>query len=462
MTGILCILDMRPNVHYTLERLPSIKRALADKEVIYLNIYDFEGQFGKYRGPDRINQLFVDYIKAKNIDIIFTSSEIFKFISVCTISKLITKGLVISSVLGDDENNYYININYLGLLTVPVAYQKREHEKYLEVNPNTYLLPISASMYGTENFLNSQKTRDVIFIGKAYGDRPKLLQYLHKHGIRLEIFGGPKWKKYFRNDVYKGFVNNSDYYFEIAKSKIVLALLESPKNPKLLHVNAKPFDAAKTGVALIATKYKTFFEDYGFKDKRDLYSYTSKEELLVSIKFLLENEEKRQEIANNFREQITNNYDYDFLYRELFYFLTLSKFDRSEIRPARVLFVKRKSEFSRQKIKDFDFIIIQRRGVKYSESIKYVLTAHLKSNKFVKLDTYYKGRVARKIFNFVDTASLVIPIARFSEVNSFFGITKVPSKDSMQSYIPLNRYIKFNLYISCLIFLKSIYKKISS
>ena len=456
---VLCVLDMRENVHYTLERLPSITRALANNNVTYLNIYNFEKEFGDYCGPDRVNQNFVDYLDANNIKTIFTSSEIFNFVSVDTITHLIGKGIVISSVLGDDENNYHININYLGLLTIPVAYQKTEYSKYLTVNPNTYCLPISTSMYGTESMRNLVKTQDVIFIGKAYGIRPELLKYLSKNGVNIVVYGGSDWGKHFDDGIYKGYIKNSDYYEQIAKSKITLALLESPRNVELLHVNAKPFDAAKTGTALIVTRYKTFFQDYGLEEKNDLYAYSCKEELLASVKHLLKNNEARELIATNLSRKIRSDYDYDDLYRDFFKTLLNQKSSMPEVKPARVFYASGKERLLNCQIEKYDYIIFKKKGVVYSDSIKHVLAGHVQSNHFVKLDSCYKGKIARKVFDYIDIASLAIPVNRLSEVKVFFGLVKVRKGSGSQAFLPLNRYEMFNIYVSLLLALRAIYQR---
>lgn len=462
MTKILCILDMRPNVHYTLERLPSIKRALSGQDVNYLNIYDFKEEFGHFYGPDKVNRTFIDYLDANQVKIIFTSSEIFNFISVDTVALLTKRNIIFSSVLGDDENNYYININYLGLLTIPVAYQKTEYKKYLTVNPNTYRLPISVSLYGTEDYLACNKTQDVIFIGKAYGKRPELITYLTNNGINIAVYGGSAWAKYFSDDVYKGYIENSDYYGKISKSKITLAFLESPKNDELLHVNAKPFDAAKTGTALITTRYKKFFEDYRLEEGKDLFAYSTKEELLIAIKALLANGTKRELIAQNFRQKISVHYDYDDLYREFFETLLGQKFAMPEVSMARVLYVNINDEPLKDELDQYDYIIFKKDGVVYSDSIKNVLAAHVPSNYFVKLDSHYKGKVARKIFDYVDIASLAIPVNRLSEVKILFGLVKLKKDNSAQTFISLNRYTSFNVYISALLVLRAVYKRFTS
>jgi len=461
MVKVLCILDMRPNVHYTLERLPSIKRALNKQDSVYLNIYEFEEKFGCYCGPDKVNQKFLNFVAENKITAIFTSSEWFNFVSADTILRLTNSNVVVASVLGDDENNFHINVNYLGLLTVPVAYQKNEYKKYLTVNPNTRCMPISISMHDSDFYLSATKKNDVIFIGKAYGNRPKLLKYLCENGIKLIIYGGKEWERYFDNDVYKGYINNSDYYGEIAQSKIVLALLESQDNEELLHVNAKPFDAAKTGTALIVTRYKAFFEDYELQERSDLLAYSTKEELLLSVKELLSNDNDRQRIANSFREKIRHNYDYDRLYSELFIKVLNIKEGKPEVNKARVAYIENYIQPAWEDIKNYDYVIFKKKGVVYSDAIESVLAAHVSSNYIIKMDSFSYGRIARKVFNYIDVASLAIPVQRLSELQRIKGVVKISNTRTAQTFICLNHYKVFSLFISFLIILRVVYKRFS-
>ena len=348
------------------------------------------------------------------------------------------------------------------MLTIPVAYQKAEYKKYLTVNPNTYCLPISASMHQTEHFLSSPKNKDVIFIGKAYGNRPELLTHLSNNGINLVVYGGADWAKYFSDDVYKGYIENSDYYDQISESKITLALLESPKNNKLLHVNAKPFDAAKANTALVTTRYKKFFDDYGLEEKRDLYAYSSKEELLDTVSFLLKNSDVRERISKNFRRIICNHYDYDSLYGTFFSTLLSHKSASPAIIAARILFININDRPPRDQLCQYDYIIFKKAGVIYSDSINKVLAAHVSSNNFVKMDSCYKGKVARKIFDYVDSASLAVPVARLSEVKILFGLVKVTKENSAQTFISLNRYTSFNVFIWLLLIIRFVYKRLTS
>jgi spore maturation protein CgeB len=452
---------MRPNVHYTLERFPSIKRALQYQDVIFLDIYKFEHKFGCFQGPEKLNEKFLNFIYENKITSIFTSSEWLQFISVDTILYLTSNNVIVASVLGDDENNYHININYLGLFTVPVAYQNNEYKKYLFVNPKTARMPISVSMNDSESYLHLPEKNDVIFIGKAYGNRPKILQYLHKNGIRLTIYGGNQWKKYFDRSVYKGYIDNSNYYTEIAKSKIVLALLESPNNAKLLHVNAKPFDAAKTGTALISTRFNNFFKDYKLQEGVDLLAYSSKEELLLVVKKLLDDDDLRDSMSASFRNKIKKKYNYDVLYKSLFSKIFSIKETKPKINQARILFIENFTNPDPEVIKGYDYLIFKKKGVVYSKAINNILSAHIASNKFIKLDSFYNGKVARKIFNFVDVASLAIPVKMLHTLPRLKGIVRISKERSAQTFICLNHYQYFSLYISVLIIIRSIYKRFS-
>ena len=332
MKNILCVLDLTENSHYTLERLPAIYRALEkfgkEIQVTFLDIYKFEELFGPYISCCLPNYKFIEYVQENKIATIFTSSELFEFVSPDTIDYLEKTGVVVSCVLGDDENNFSININYLGLLTIPIGYQKEEVGKYLLVNPNTYLLPIGVSFDNTEKYLGQTKMIDILFVGRPYSRRPHFIKFIEKNKINVSVYGSNKWRKYLSEKIYKGFLDNNDYYKKISQAKLYLAMLESPKCWERLHINAKPFDAAKVGAALIVTKYEKFAESYNLIEGKDFFSYQSEIDLVQKIKFLLANDDIREEISLNLRLKL-KKYDYDQLYFE--YFRNLISFETNAL-----------------------------------------------------------------------------------------------------------------------------------
>ena len=123
-----------------------------------------------------------------------------------------------------------------------------------------------------------------------------------------------------------------------------------------------------------------------------------------------------------------------------------------------ILFSNLTEKISQQDLKSYDYIIFKGKHVEYSDSIANVLAAHVDSNMFVKMDSTYRGRVARKIFNYVDLHSVAIPVSRFRELNKLTSIISV--KNSCQSYIPLNNYNRFSFYITFLIVLRFLHKRL--
>ena len=459
MIKILCIIDLRENTHYSLERAPAIKRALKKNQVSYVCIYEFVKLFGSIQSANEVNFLFSNYVLSNKIERIFTSSELFEFISADTFYYLTQRGVVISCVLGDDENNYDININYLGVITIPIAYQKKQFEGYRLTNLNTYHLPISVSFKDTKRYLTVKKEIDVLFIGRPYANRVSLLSFLHKSGEKINIYGSSEWSKYFDSSVYKGFVDNDVYYQTVAKAKVYLAFLESPKNTKLLHINAKPFDAAKANSALVVTRYEKFAQDYGLVEGDDYFAYQSEQELVYKINLLLSNDEVRDRLTINLRRKL-KAFDYDQSYQR--YFNKLLSFEGHsvpEVIQARVKFVEKFDRNLGHQLKGYDFIIFNNsRHIKYAKTLSRVLSAHLNSKRFIKIDSTYNGAVARKVFRLIDLPSLAIPIDRLKEVRVILGMVYLC--DARQTFIPLNNYSKFSPFISFLILTRNLYKRL--
>ncbi len=458
MIKILCIIDLRDNTHYSLERAPAIKRALKNHDVSYICIYEFVKLFGAIQSANEVNFLFSNYVLSSGIERIFTSSELFEFLSVDTFHYLTQHGVVISCVLGDDENNYDININYLGIATIPIAYQKKQFEKYRLTNPDTYHLPISVSFEDTNRYLTVRKEIDVLFIGRPYANRLSLLRFLHKSGVKINIYGSSEWSKYFDGSVYKGFVDNNIYYQTVAKARVYLAFLESPQHTELLHINAKPFDAAKVGTSLIISKYKTFSDDYNLLEGVDFLSYSTKLDLLQAINKLLSDEPLRNSIASSLRSKLSTYFNYDSLYISLFNNLINHKISQPRVKKANILFLDKFTNEIDQKYSCYDFVIFRKSmGIEYCIAISDLLSAYVNLNQFIKLDSTYRGSVARKRFGLIDMSSLVIPVSRMNEIKPIFGFFYV--KNAKQTYIPCNSYKKLNFYILFLVAIRKVYLK---
>ena len=183
--------------------------------------------------------------------------------------------------------------------------------KYLVEGGN----PIYKDYCGNEKIykkLNLQKEYDVSFIGASYGIRVKYINYLQEKGINIYTKG---------NGWNNGFATDEEMIEIFNKSKIVLGFSTVGKNDDINILKGRDFEVPLTGSFYI-TGYHEELKEY-FELGKDIETYISKEDLLKKVKYYLENEIKREEIAKNCYEKCINNYTAIKSYEKVFGYLNL-------------------------------------------------------------------------------------------------------------------------------------------
>ena len=207
--------------------------------------------------------------------------------------------------LGDCYANFSINKFWLPVFNFIRISDPEKLDKYKHIRNECYWQRIGVS----ENIFNTVKQHkqyDLIFIGRSYGNRVEILEYIVKNiqGVKLALYGSPKWKKSkILSKYYKGYLSNKDFYTEIRKSKISLSLLEGPDGITP-HFNAKVFDSAFDDVMVISTPYDVLMSGYRLKENVDIVNYTTYDDLIAKINFYLINDNKREVIARNLNKKL--------------------------------------------------------------------------------------------------------------------------------------------------------------
>jgi len=153
---------------------------------------------------------------------------------------------------------------------------------------------------------------NVLFIGFAERERFEYMNFLAKNGIEIHIYGSGWQKKEFKNHhlnlkiYYKDLIGEG-YSNAISCSKISLCFLR--KINRDLHTSRSIEIPACGGfmIAEITEEHKKLFEE----DKEAVY-FDTKEELLEKVKYYLEHEEERKQIAKaGYERTRKNDYSYD-------------------------------------------------------------------------------------------------------------------------------------------------------
>jgi spore maturation protein CgeB len=158
-------------------------------------------------------------------------------------------------------------------------------EKDFEIN----LLP---------NELNKFKT-DVVFAGHYENDkRIESVRALIEAGIKLKIWGGPSWSKIVLGDLYEKLqpitlANGIEYAKALSGAKICLVFLSKINRDSYTR---RCFEIPACGRVMLAERTKDLQEM--FKENEEACFFSSNDELVEKVRWLLDNPEIRNQIAN--------------------------------------------------------------------------------------------------------------------------------------------------------------------
>ena len=163
---------------------------------------------------------------------------------------------------------------------------------------------------------NDEQNIEVLFIGSFEKERYESMLYLAKNGIKVDIYG-PGWEKYVK--IHKNLVihnkslGGEDYSRALSCAKISLCFLRKINRDLQ---TSRSIEIPACGGFMIAERteeHKKLFEE----DKEAVF-FDTKEELLEKVKFYLENEEKRKQIAKAGYVRTRNSgYSYDDRVKEI-------------------------------------------------------------------------------------------------------------------------------------------------
>jgi glycosyltransferase involved in cell wall biosynthesis len=159
---------------------------------------------------------------------------------------------------------------------------------------------------------DSQRTREVSYIGSPHEDRPAFLRSLAEDQHLPIVIAGPRWRKFFSPDLLKryvsdGYLADADYRTAIWKSKINLGFISHLNEDDIGH---KCIEIAACGCFLLATRsdgHSACFEE----DKEAVF-FSSVEECADKARFYLDRSDLREAIGRRARERaVRSGYDND-------------------------------------------------------------------------------------------------------------------------------------------------------
>jgi spore maturation protein CgeB len=202
----------------------------------------------------------------------------FKFINICM----------------DDRHSFYMislfkkynrgTSGFMSILDASLVTSKESIKWYHSKNIPSIYFPEATSSHFFDK-LNVEKKYDVGFVGAKYGLRGEYIQYLIDNGIQVKAYGTGWDSGRIENEYVNQFFN---------ECKIVIGFGYILGCTDFMALKLRDFDVPATG-SFYLTTYNQDLEEL-FPEKEGCY-FTSKEEMLSKVRYYLENEEERENIA---------------------------------------------------------------------------------------------------------------------------------------------------------------------
>lgn len=142
---------------------------------------------------------------------------------------------------------------------------------------------------------------DVSFIGTFENDRAEQMLYLAEHGVTVTVWGNgwSGWRDKHKNLIIKNkAVYGEDYVRAMNATKINLCFLRKINRDE---VTSRSVEIPACGAFMLGERTKRHLDF--FEEGKEAEFFGSNEEMLQKVRFYLENDEKRREIARAGRER---------------------------------------------------------------------------------------------------------------------------------------------------------------
>lgn len=217
--------------------------------------------------------------------------------------------------------NYFIGtIPYYDINCVFRAHNIKEYQDH--GSKNTYLLkPYFIPEY-VSKIIKRLPVYDVIFIGHCEPDRLEIINFLLENGVKVKIFGD-NWDTHVLKNYEEpiNIIRGKDYFQAIADAKICIAFL-SKINRDVYTIRS--FEIPSVGSLMLSERTDELLSFY--KEDKEAVFFTSKEEALKKVKWLLANEDIRAKIGiDGQRRAFKSKYDIESRMLELLQFISITK-----------------------------------------------------------------------------------------------------------------------------------------
>lgn len=193
-------------------------------------------------------------------------------------------------------------------ITLTAVSYRGSCEKYLHEGGRPLYVP-EAGNSNIHKPLNIKKDIDVCFIGRNYGRRRSVVEFLRDNSISIQAYG---------IDWPNGPVSIEKMVEIYSRSKIVLGINDSWGGGRFF-ATCRDFEATLCGSMYVTAKNDRISEC--FEDGKEIVLYKTNEDLLEKIRYYLTHDIEREFIATRGRERALKDHTWDKRIEYIFRFL---------------------------------------------------------------------------------------------------------------------------------------------
>ncbi len=326
-------------------------------------------------GPGLMKQKLLDLIEREKPDyfLFLTESSELNIDTIKEINKISHKTKTIVH-FGDDDINFEERSRYYALFLDYCLVGQTDYvgEYRKDGLKNAFPLPTPVSF---EEFkpLKVKKKYDVSFIGQPLESRIKLIRFLVKNGIKVNIWGYG-WEDYGEfKDLYKGTLDSDEFVKITNESKINLGFSKNQFGKPHFKGRVFQIPACKS---FQLVEYFSGYLDY-LKEGKEIVMFKDEKDLLEKIKYYLKNEKKREKIAENSYKKVIKNNDVATMFKRILGKDLENESSRDLPKLDKKIILIRKRDMKnieevKKKVEDYDYIYFSDGKEKSSEDKNYL------------------------------------------------------------------------------------------
>lgn len=271
-------------------------------------------------GKDLFEKRIEGLVREKKIDCIFLiwwSTDLtfdFQFVARLASLAVLVINYFDTEFFFEPVDRYYAQQADLVLLTDSLSRYKYEQ---LGIEAMTTFAMYDSRAYG--NKARVEKTIDVSFVGNVkLADRRDYIAYLKANGIAVTTFGVGSERGFVSFDEMVDIFNSSKINLSFTSIADVRNYVVKPPlvSQRIKQPKGRIVEIALCG-GLVLTEHAAGIEQI-FSVGEEIDSFRTKEELLAKVRYYLERDRERAEIAANGHRRAVNHYDVRAGFREVF------------------------------------------------------------------------------------------------------------------------------------------------